>query len=858
MNSNSSEQSQNRQELKVELSCFNHDNNSPTTTNESASRSRSNSRDSSNNENNFNRLDVNVLVDRDIASNSENSMDNSRDSISSSGVDGGGSNNGCTTNQLQRQGLPSISNNHINLFNQQQEESKKRHHHQHQLQQEQQQQQHHHHHHHHQSLNQAQQPTEKDFEEVKQVELFGISIVALTINGKERLCLAQISNTLLKDFSYNEIHNRRVALGITCVQCTPIQLEMLRRAGAMPSSSRRCGMITRREAERLCRSFLVEEQPPELPENFHFSVAHKVNYGCKGRFIPARYISSRAKCIECFYCGEFYSPNKFIFHSHRQPHATDCNPPDSPNINSWRKHIDLDWTQEHSQDIKYAWEDVKSLFNGGTRRRAPNWQIGETNNLTTTVVDNSSTTKVDADVDKNDDRKNKCSLFKVPHVDDGDQLIDVECHDQANNQSIVSNHSHNLNLKNSTQSVAHITTNHNLTDNSLVKLNKKDDIKLNKSSNKLLNKFLNNSTPPSPTSSTTNQHRQYSQNRQQSQIQLPPGQVTNYNNIQSIGANRHHHLKRLNLSGSSSQHHHGNSKRQASSVNLRQQQDNYLSRNKNNISVLNDTGGNNIFQQMPNFSTFPTTFSSSHQKTQLPSPFCDFIATNSPPPLPPQAPIHQTPSSSSTLVILPQTQSTNTANQNNQTNFSLDTEKTLSQASVLNQMASSYPATNFIYSQLYSQLIQNQQRQQQPNQSANKQESVHYQQHSTQTAGSSLDAQLALRHHLWSSLIANLQCNAGNQIYNQQQQTETNSLDSSHCNSLLNSKDIVTDMSNSNFDLNHVRSDLPLKLQRHQIDNQTVPNSLEIYNPKTNVIQYSHNAKTFPSSLDPTNRNEDS
>lgn len=219
----------------------------------------------------------------------------------------------------------------------------------------------------------TQRPTLADEceDKVKQVDLFGVRIVALIINGKERLCLAQISNTLLKEFSYNEIHNRRVALGITCVQCTPIQLEMLRRAGAMPSSSRRCGMITMREAERLCRSFLIEEQPPELPENFFFTVAHRINYGCKGRFIPARYISSRAKCIECFYCGEFYSPNKFIFHSHRQPHATDCNPPDSPNINSWRKHIDLDQSQEQGQDIKYAWEDVKSLFNGGTRRRAP-------------------------------------------------------------------------------------------------------------------------------------------------------------------------------------------------------------------------------------------------------------------------------------------------------------------------------------------------------------------------------------------------------------------------------------------------------------------------------------------------------
>jgi hypothetical protein len=40
----------------------------------------------------------------------------------------------------------------------------------------------------------------------------GAPIVSLITDGKERLCLAQISNDLLKDFSYNEIHNRRVGM----------------------------------------------------------------------------------------------------------------------------------------------------------------------------------------------------------------------------------------------------------------------------------------------------------------------------------------------------------------------------------------------------------------------------------------------------------------------------------------------------------------------------------------------------------------------------------------------------------------------------------------------------------------------
>ena len=43
----------------------------------------------------------------------------------------------------------------------------------------------------------------------------------------------------------------------------------------MPISSRRCGMITKREAERLCKSFLGDNAPPKLPENFAFEVKDK-------------------------------------------------------------------------------------------------------------------------------------------------------------------------------------------------------------------------------------------------------------------------------------------------------------------------------------------------------------------------------------------------------------------------------------------------------------------------------------------------------------------------------------------------------------------------------------------------------
>ncbi|GFS61483.1 SKI family transcriptional corepressor 2, partial [Trichonephila inaurata madagascariensis] len=202
--------------------------------------------------------------------------------------------------------------------------------------------------------------------DVRTVMLYGVPIVALVIEGYERLCLAQISNTLLKSFSYNEIHNRRVALGITCVQCTPVQLELLRRAGAMPVSSRRCGLITKREAERLCKSFLADTKPPKLPDNFAFDVIHQCAWGCRGSFVPSRYNSSRAKCIKCTFCGLFFSPNKFIFHSHRLPDSKYVQP-DAANFNSWRRHIKLGGSPP--DEVVYAWEDVKAMFNGGSRKR---------------------------------------------------------------------------------------------------------------------------------------------------------------------------------------------------------------------------------------------------------------------------------------------------------------------------------------------------------------------------------------------------------------------------------------------------------------------------------------------------------
>ena len=56
-----------------------------------------------------------------------------------------------------------------------------------------------------------------------------------------------------------------------------------------------------------------------------------------------------------------------MFHSHRLTEGGKYIQPDAANFNSWRRHIRL--LGDPHDEIVHAWEDVKAMFNGGTRKR---------------------------------------------------------------------------------------------------------------------------------------------------------------------------------------------------------------------------------------------------------------------------------------------------------------------------------------------------------------------------------------------------------------------------------------------------------------------------------------------------------
>jgi hypothetical protein len=125
---------------------------------------------------------------------------------------------------------------------------------------------------------------------VTQIQIRNAKLVAIVENEQELVCLAQLSCVLLKDYNYNQINNRRMALGIEAHQPTIEQLDVFKQNGAMPTSLKRSGIIHKRDAERLVRSFLEENQTFDFPKNLVIIVEHEFGWGMS-RFCLTKNIS---------------------------------------------------------------------------------------------------------------------------------------------------------------------------------------------------------------------------------------------------------------------------------------------------------------------------------------------------------------------------------------------------------------------------------------------------------------------------------------------------------------------------------------------------------------------------------------
>ncbi|CAL8340039.1 unnamed protein product [Merluccius merluccius] len=158
-------------------------------------------------------------------------------------------------------------------------------------------------------------------------------VSCFVVGGEKRLCLPQILNTVLRDFSLQQINAVCDDLHIYCSRCTADQLEILKVVGILPFSAPSCGLITQTDAERLCNALIYGGSYPPHSNNSNggthkelelerseksFKVYHECFGRCEGLFVPELYRSPGAACIQCLDCRLMYPPHKFVVHSHKR------------------------------------------------------------------------------------------------------------------------------------------------------------------------------------------------------------------------------------------------------------------------------------------------------------------------------------------------------------------------------------------------------------------------------------------------------------------------------------------------------------------------------------------------------------
>ncbi|XP_003399296.2 ski oncogene [Bombus affinis] len=208
--------------------------------------------------------------------------------------------------------------------------------------------------------------------------LEGERISCFVVGGERRLCLPQILNTVLQEFSLHQINQVCDELQIYCSRCTRDQLEELKHSGILPRNAPSCGLITQTDAERLVSALLLRTEscdPSQISNQDNidkkactkndndeesivkFKVYHECFGKCKGIFDASLFESDDSVCIECIECGCQFSPQRFVRHAHRSLENRTCHWGfDSAN---WRSYLLLSRDQEHYNKSLTLFRELK-------------------------------------------------------------------------------------------------------------------------------------------------------------------------------------------------------------------------------------------------------------------------------------------------------------------------------------------------------------------------------------------------------------------------------------------------------------------------------------------------------------------
>lgn len=194
---------------------------------------------------------------------------------------------------------------------------------------------------------------------VQLTTLEGKKIGCFLLGGEMRLCLPQIFNNILMDFSVEQINRSIQELMIYLYNCTDQQLQEFKRANIIPDTAKTCGLITRTNAERLCSYMLHQADQVRSRKGAvvtSFRVYHRCFGKCEGIFTVELYSYKEPACIECCECQGMFSPQKFVCHQHDRQENRTCHW--GFNSSNWCAYIHVALDEDNREAFAKILEEI--------------------------------------------------------------------------------------------------------------------------------------------------------------------------------------------------------------------------------------------------------------------------------------------------------------------------------------------------------------------------------------------------------------------------------------------------------------------------------------------------------------------
>ncbi len=211
--------------------------------------------------------------------------------------------------------------------------------------------------------------------------LHGERITCFIVGGEKRLCLPEMLNYVLKDFTVQQINSVCEKLRIYCSRCTNDQLDTLKSNRLLPLSAPSCGLITLSDAERLCHMLFGSTlgKTKKLNDATNTTVGSsstptsilKVYHRCFGRTYgiihTQLYTNANSQCIECDTCHLLYTPQNFVVHTHKHDETRICHWGFSST--NWRFYLQLINSYKDSEKHRIEFEEFKRKFTTSNKRK---------------------------------------------------------------------------------------------------------------------------------------------------------------------------------------------------------------------------------------------------------------------------------------------------------------------------------------------------------------------------------------------------------------------------------------------------------------------------------------------------------